>query len=109
MENEENTGCIGHPITNLLMRAACAADLGAADHADAASVVQLESGGVLTMNRRAANIEIAPAAAAPGPAEPAPDGVAGYLAAGTGYLARVEEKLDAIHAMLVRHLAAPRV
>lgn len=71
MSEIENNGLVGHPITNMLMREACAADLGAADHADAggpeltgvASLV-LNSGGLLTMDARGANIERAPAAAA---------------------------------------------
>jgi hypothetical protein len=107
MEHIENNGCIGHPITNLLMQAACAGDMGTADHVDHGAVIELENGGVLTMTRSAANIELAPAA--PAPAEAATDTTASYLAAGAGYLARVEEKLDTIHAMLVRHLATPRV
>jgi hypothetical protein len=38
MSEIENNGLVGHPITNMLMREACAADLGAADHADGAGV-----------------------------------------------------------------------
>jgi ubiquinone biosynthesis protein UbiJ len=36
MEQNENTVEVGHPITNMLMRQAQNADMGAADHADAA-------------------------------------------------------------------------
>jgi hypothetical protein len=35
MEQNDNAVEVGHPVTNMLMREACAADLGAADHADA--------------------------------------------------------------------------
>jgi len=64
--DHENNGCIGNPITNMLMAAACAADMGTADHADHGAVVELENGNVITMNRSAANIELAGASPAPG-------------------------------------------
>jgi hypothetical protein len=38
MSEIENNGLVGHPITNMLMREACAGDLGAADHADGAGI-----------------------------------------------------------------------
>jgi hypothetical protein len=41
MDNYKNESCIGHPITNALMRAACASDMGAADHADHGAVADL--------------------------------------------------------------------
>lgn len=40
MEHEHN-GCIGNPITNLLMQVAAATDMSAADHADHGTVVGL--------------------------------------------------------------------
>jgi len=65
MDIEHNT-CIGHPITNLLMREAAAADMGAMDHADPADIALYETtdGAVITMNLAAANIELSPAAPA---------------------------------------------
>jgi hypothetical protein len=72
--HHENNGCIGHPITNMLMRAACAADMSTADHADHGAVPDL--GGTP-----------APAVVSEAPAEPVSD------------LARVESKVD----MLLSH------
>jgi len=59
MDHENHNGCIGHPITNMLMREACAGDMGAADHVDGGGIVPLKNGNVITMNRSAANIELA--------------------------------------------------
>jgi hypothetical protein len=67
MSEVENTVEVGHPITNMLMRQACAADMGASDHADAGgpelagvAALVLSSGGLLTMDAHGANIECAP-------------------------------------------------
>lgn len=100
MDHENHNGCIGHPITNLLMATACAADLGTADHVDHGAVVELENGGVLTMTRRAANIELPGTA---GPAEPEPEAV------DVDQMTRIEQKLDNLLVTLVRHLAGAQV
>ena len=98
MENIESNGCIGHPITNLLMQAASAADMGAADHVDHGAVIELESGAVLTMNRQAANIEMNPAK--PG------EGVTGHATVDVALLLeQIEANTAALYAMVARVLA----
>jgi len=54
MEHVIHNGCIGHPITNLLMATACAADMGVADHVDAGAVVDLAAPAVAEVTVEAA-------------------------------------------------------
>jgi hypothetical protein len=90
-QNELQAVEVGHPVTNMLMRQACAADMGAADHADAGgatldgvtgpvtapdvtghvtgegnqvAALVLGDGSLLTMDAQGANIERAPTAEA---------------------------------------------